>query len=184
MKHPTKAELLEYEDLSSGTAGDRYIADHLAECSQCRAVHAANRHFREALRLIPPEKTSPVFTPGVLKRLGIPEAPSLWWIFLRNFAPILAAVVIVLTVITVGSMAGGGTDANVQRTLLDYGKMEDAVRVAWGGASGWIADLLKTHLPFVFVKDSSWLTAYLVVLFVGIALLDRYIFGPLLRRRR
>lgn len=182
MNHPSMEDLYEYADGQMPAGDARVVAGHLETCPRCRGEVESVLRLAEAVRRMPGESPSPSFTRDLLRRLGIAEPVSVWWIFLRNFAPVLVAVVIVFVVLTIVSTGDPG--GNIQKGLFDYGRVEGALKEVTETAAGGLAALLKNALVSTVGTDSAWLAAYLVALFLGIGLADRYLFGPLLRRRR
>jgi len=183
MNHPPQQELFEYTDGALDGARAADIASHLAVCAGCRDARGAILMVEGAVRLLPPELPSRAFTRKLLNRIGLKESTPLWWLFLRNFAPILAAGIVAAVIITLGSAASGGTEPSVRKSLFDAGPVMETVRGAVDGFSAWTARVAAEYLSFTLGKDAFSLTMFLCFLFGGIGLLDRFLFGPLLRRR-
>ena len=112
-----------------------------------------------------------MFTLKLLIRIGLKESTPLWWLFLGNFAPILAARIVALVIMTAGSAASGGAERSVQKSLFDTGLVMEAVRGAVDGVSAWTGGIAAKYLSFILGKDAFSLTMFLCFLFGGIGML-------------
>jgi len=184
MNHPSQTELLAY---AGRTIDDRRGAQldlHLTECERCRNAARAMAAVEGALHRLPPERPSAAFTRGVLSRIGIRETTPLWWLFFRNFAPILAAAAVAGFIMTLGN---GGGNAGARPTsgnpLFDAGLVGTALRDGLDAFTAWTGGLVsKLHADHVGT-DSVRLTLFIACLFAGLGLLDRFVLGPRLRRK-
>jgi anti-sigma factor RsiW len=183
MNHPAEQELFDYADGLLGPSRSALIRSHLEECSRCRAAVGAAVAVSGALRRIGPERPSPQFTGRLLNRLGLQEATPLWWLFLRNLAPLLVAAGVAGTLLVLGGGGEGTQGGSAQKSLIDVPRIAAAVREAVGTVSAWTTGLFTSHVSFSLGRDALSQTVYLALLFAAIALLDRYVLGPMLRRR-
>ncbi len=183
MNHPTQQELLEYAVSEPGDPRFAETAGHLSLCPRCRSALGAVRAVEKALHRLPVEHPSPEFTRKLMRRLGLRESTPIWWMFLKNFAPVLAAGLVAAAVVTLGSPTPGGAGPEVRNPLFDTRSVTDAVRLAVDGFSGWTAAIASKYLSFTLGPDASSLVMFLCILFAGIGLLDRFLLGPMLRRK-
>lgn len=184
MNHPGWQELIEY---AGRTIADRRGAEidlHIAECARCRDACRALAAVEGALHRLPVERPHPGFTRGVLSRVGLREETPLWWLFLRNFAPILVAGAVATVVIALGAGGGGaGTDPSAWKSLFDAGPVGDAIGGAAAAVTAWTGGIAAKIVPIPVDGDATNLTIFLAGLFAGIGLLDRYVLQPMMRRR-
>jgi anti-sigma factor RsiW len=185
MNHPTQQELLDYAGRTIDEHRGAEILLHLAACDRCRAAASAMSAVEGALHRLPVERPSASFTAGVLARIGIRESTPLWWLFFRNFAPILVAGCVAGTVMMLGAGGDGAAQGSPSgNSLFD----PTPVRVAVGGAmdamSAWMGRMVSTYASIRVANDSMNQMIFIACLFAGIGLLDRFVFGPLVRRRR
>jgi anti-sigma factor RsiW len=185
MNHPSHQELLEYAGRTAFERRGAEIEIHLAQCPRCRGSVSAMSAIEGALRRLPVERPSAKFTAGVLARIGIRETTPLWWLFFRNFAPILVAGIVAGTIMMLGD-GGGGTPAGAPagNPLFDAGPLRHAIAAALDAFTAWSGRAASTIGSVRVANDSMNLTIFIAGLFAGIGLLDRFVFGPLLRRRR
>jgi hypothetical protein len=184
MNHPSWQELTGY---AGRTIDDRRGAEidlHIAECARCRDACRALEAVEGALHRLPVEHPSAGFTRGVLSRVGLREETPLWWLFLRNFAPILVAGVVAAAIIALGAgESGEGTEPSAWKSLFDAGLVGDAIGGAAAAVSAWTGSAAAKLVPITVGGDAANLTIFLVCLFAGIGLLDRYVLQPMMRRR-
>lgn len=185
MNHPTQQELLEHAARTIAGRRREEIDLHLAECDRCRSISRAMSAVEGALHRLSLDRPAAAFTAGVLARIGIRESTPLWWLFLRNFAPILAAGIVAGTVMTLGAGGGGaGTGSPAGNPLFDAGPVRNAIGTALDLFTEWMGRMASATGSIRIANDSMNLAIFIACLFAGIGLLDRYVFGPLLRRRR
>ena len=187
MNHPKIDTLYEYVDLVLSDATRFAIEEHLAMCPQCRLRVEGMRRMDAALRRIPREEISPDFTSRVVKKLGPHESESVSWKILKSLAPVAALTIVMIVVYGVLNLTGA-FDATGS-----LGQQDNAAHVAlrgvgdgfWKGVAvmtGWLRDLL----PFLFSQNvtSGGLALYVAVIFGIVGVLDKYLFMPMVRKRR
>lgn len=182
MNHPSERELLDYAAAAPGDQSASGIGRHLDECARCRAVARSFSAVEGALHRLPVDRPSPDFNRALFSRLGIREAASIWWLFLRNFVPILMAGTLAIVVISLGP--GGGAGSTGQNSLFDMAAVRAWIRAAVDASAVWTAGAAEKIAPGRFGGDAAKLTVFLACLFAGIGLVDRFLLQPMFRRRR
>jgi len=183
MTHPTSEELLELTQQGTDPELSARLNAHIAVCERCAALRSAMGRVEGALTSLRAESPSRGFERRVLRALGLKEAGSLWWTFLKNFAPILVAGIVILSIVAFGSDASGSAGGFTGNSVVDGEKIRGVVSDALGGFSTGIGDVVRKYVSPLFTNGSVPLTLYLVFLFAGIGLLDKYVIGPIFRRR-
>ncbi len=183
MTHPTSQELLELTQRGADPELSARLRAHIAVCERCAALQSAMGRVEGALNSLRAESPSRAFERNVLRVLGLKEAGSLWWTFLKNFAPILVAGIVMLSIVSYGSNASGSAGRFTGNPVVDGEKIRGVVSDALGGFSTGVGDVVRKYVSLLFSGGSVPLTLYLVFLFAGIGLLDKYLIGPIFRRR-
>ncbi len=183
MNHPGQQELFEYAGGGTAPARSAEIGVHLAACERCRNAADAIRRMDAALRSLPLEQPSPAFTRNLLNRLGLRESNPLWWMFLKNLAPVVAAALVAVVIITVGSAASGDSRPLVGTSLFDTAPLAGFFRGGLEAFTAWSEDAAARYLSSPLGGDTVFQIVFLALFLAGIGLLDRYLLGPLLRRR-
>jgi len=176
MTHATRQDLLHLIQSSVDPALKSRLNAHIALCETCAATYRAMDRVEQALASWPPESPSPGFQRSVLKKLGLKEVGSLWWTFLRNFAPVMVAGIVVGLVLAFGSDSTGDAGqftGNIQRVVA--GALADFTSAVGG--------IIRTRVSPLVTGGSSGMTVVLLFLFAGIGLVDKYIIGPMFKRR-
>ena len=141
------------------------------------------KQIETALRSIPHEQVSPNFTQRVMERLRIRESHSFVWSIFKNIAPLLGLFIIIGIVYSVlkftGMLEGSGVDESITATQSAYNSVSTEVSTGVSAFNG----RLKNLFPFLYAKSSYSLTVFLIVLFIIVALLDKFIFIPIFKKR-
>ena len=178
MNHLTEHELQECLD----HAGEAE-AQHLRGCAACRERLSAFQRVEDVLRRVPAERAPGNFTNVVLKRLRISESTSFSWSFFKNLAPGIALVlvfgVIVIALQMSGALSGTQVGESAQLTKNIYGNVSGGVATGVTAFNSWV----RTYLSFAFANSSYGITMFLIIFFSAIALIDKFILMPHLRRR-
>jgi hypothetical protein len=131
------------------------------------------------LRRVPLERPSPALARAVLARIAGAETPSWVYTLLKNVAPLVALMLVLVAVYAV--LGSSGAPAQVQGTgesARSMFRLADEYGAAGiRGFNAWCA----AHLAFA--KGSGGLATFLVFFLGGVALVDRYILMPRFRRR-
>jgi hypothetical protein len=183
MTHPSREELLSLTQRGADPALVSRVNAHIAVCGRCAATRRAMGRVEEALTSLRPESPSPGFQRSVLKKLGLTEAGSIWWTFMKNFSPVLVAGIVVGSIVAFGSGTTGGGWRIPENSPVDGEKI---LTFGAGVLSGWtsaVGGFFRAVLPSLMEEKSMGLTLTLILIFAGIGLVDRYIVGPLFRRR-
>jgi hypothetical protein len=118
-----------------------------------------------------------------MEQLGIGEASPIAWSVMKNIAPIVALVLVTGIVYVVlkltGSFEATGVGQSITATQSVYNSVSNRISTSISTFNSW----MKTLLPFLYAKSSYGMTVLLLVLFGVVAIVDRYIFAPMLRRR-
>ena len=183
MNHLTLETLQEYLDGLTDDETRGKIEMHIQSCTACSDEMKLLRSLDASLKNIPPEKTTPNFTVRVIKQLGIRESPSIVWLIFKNLAPLLGLVAIISVIYGVlkftGSLDSSGVGESVIATQSAYDSVVNGISTGISAFSGW----MKNAFPFLYTKSSYSLTVFLGVLFIIVALLDKFVFMPIVRRR-
>ena len=183
MNHLTSTQLQEYADGFTDVQICSEIEVHLQTCAECTTKLKAFRQIGSALRKLPLDDASTDFTQMVMAQLKIKDSPSFIWSIFKNLAPILGLVLVVGIVYTALKLSGvydsSGVGESVKATQSVYNQVGNSVSNGISTFNGW----LKNLFPFLYTKSSYGLAAFLVVLFIIVALLDKFVFMPMVRRR-
>jgi len=183
MNHLTSTQLQEYADGSANAQIRDDIEIHLQTCAECTAKYKAIRQIDSALRKLPLDDASPDFTQTVMARLKIKESPSIIWSIFKNLAPLFGLIIVVGIIYAALKISGvydnSGLGESVQATQSVYNQVGNSVSSGISTFNGWLENLF----PFLYTKSSYGLTAFLVVLFIIVALLDKFVFMPMMKRR-
>lgn len=183
MKHLTSDQLQEYVDGFIDPRHRNEIDLHLHTCDECGGKMKSLRLFGSSLKNIPLERVNPNFTLRVMERLGIKESPSFVWSIFKNLAPLLGLFIVIGIVYGVlkftGMLEGSGVGKSITATQSAYNSVATEISTGVSAFNG----LLKNLFPFLYAKSSYGLTAFLFVLFIIVALLDKFIFVPMFKKR-
>ncbi len=180
MNHLSQEEL---QDHAGGDLPDERAAAaadlHLRTCAECARRIDHFRALERALRSMPLERASEDLSRTVLKRLGIREGQSWLFTLFMNFAPLLALLAVLAVVhFILGRQPAGAPGQNSGegvRTLFQFADKYSAVGIQ--SVNDWVGKYLA------FMKGRGGLTGFLILFLGAIALLDKYIVMPLIRRR-
>ena len=179
MKHLTPLQLLEYRD---GLRGDEEEL-HLPTCQECSEKLRALQWVEEAIQRVELEKVSPNFTERVMTRLGVKESPSLAWTIFQNLAPLFALLIVVGIVAAAFQLTGAYQSSDVQQSARQaqsvYNEISGGIATGIEALNGW----LKQYASFAFAESTTGLTIFLIAFFAGTALLDKFLFVPLRKRK-
>jgi anti-sigma factor RsiW len=183
MNHLTLEMLQEYLDGLTDDDTRNKVEMHIQSCTVCSDEIKLLRSLDSSLKNIPHEKASPNFTIRVIKQLGIRESPSIVWLIFKNLAPLFGLVAIISVIYGVlkftGSLDSSGVSESVAATQLAYDSVADGISTGISAFSGWV----KNTFPFLYTNKHYTLTAFIAVLFIIVALLDKFVFMPIVRRR-
>jgi anti-sigma factor RsiW len=179
MNHLTSDQVQEYVDgaLSSD------VELHLRGCSLCQSRVNAFRTIDRSLRSLPLEEASPKFTERVLRELGLRSTPSFTWLFFRNLAPFLAltfvAGVLILALKVTGKFDSTELGQTSVATQEVYKQVGGGVSTGLQAFNSWVGN----YLSFAFAKNTYGLTAFIFIFLGGIALLDKFLIMPMMKKR-
>lgn len=156
---------------------------HLRMCPQCQQTMTNYKQAERALHNVSLEKVSSNFTMKVMRQIGLKEPSSFAWSLSKNIAPIFALVLVVgiaLAVVKFSDLFGGPEIAGqVTDTQSAYHNIGQEVKGGMTALNEWIS----TYMSFAFAKNRYGLTAFILIFFGCIALLDKYLIMPMMRRR-
>lgn len=179
MNHPTMQQLLDYID---GLRKNE-IELHIRTCADCRAKVHTITNMERAIRQFPFDEPSAEFTLRLIRRLGIRKSVSLGWIIARNLAPVVAlsfiVVVLVLVFKVTGTFAGSNIGEPVTMTETFVTSLNNSVSAGVNSFSLW----MEKFFPFAFSKQNYGFTALVVVVLGVVAMLDKFVFAPIWRKR-
>lgn len=181
MNHLTPNQL---QDYAEGVAMDRNNLEiHVRRCPDCMAKLDTIRKLDTVLRSVPLDRVSTSFTEKVMKQLGIKEAPSFAWTIFKNLAPLFALTLVVGIALVAlkfsGVFQGTGVGQSVEASRSVYTSLSSNIAVGVTTFNGWLARIF----PFAFAKSRYGLTVFLIAFFGVIALMDKFIFMPMIRKR-
>lgn len=184
MNHPMDSQIEEYAGGSLPAGMSHEIESHLNGCPSCRAKVASMRLLEHSLRDLPLEEPGAGFTERVLRRLGLAEGGSLAWRIITNLAPLMSLFLIGIILYIAMNLAGTLGTPQVQSSL-------DSINAVYRGLGDNISQGINAfrsftaqNLPFLANHESRGMVLFLVLLFAGVALIDRYLVMPLMTRRR
>jgi hypothetical protein len=118
-----------------------------------------------------------------MRRLGLKSAPSIAWVMFRNLAPALAllavSVIAVLAMKYFGTFEGSDLQQSTSSIQRVSGTVSSELAKGIDAFDAW----LGTYLSFAFAKTSYGLTAFLVFFFGVVALVDKFVLMPMMRKR-
>src|SRR5207249_3312377 len=130
--------------------------------------------LEDALRRIPPEEVADDFADRTLRRLGIRPRSPFAWNLVKNFAPVVALVIVGAAVVAVLYVTGVLGETQAVRT-------EGPARQAYEGVSEHIANgvnsfntWMNAYLSFAFAKNTYLLAAFVAGFFAAVALVDKF----------
>jgi anti-sigma factor RsiW len=183
MNHFTSTQLQEYADGYYDTEKSDELELHLQSCTECATNIKVFIRIDSALRKLPLDEVSTDFTQHVMARLSVKESSSVTWSIFKNLAPLLGLVIIVGIVYGVlkftGMLEGSGVGESITATQSVYNSAAAQISNGVSAFNAWVKNLF----PFLYTKSSYGLAAFLVVLFIIVALLDKFVFMPMIRRR-
>jgi len=182
-QHLSEEELQRCVDTSIEPGRRNEIDLHIRNCPGCRSRFQAAQRLDMTLRQIPLDSLSVDFTERVVRRLGLKETPSFAWVFARNLAPVLGLTLVVGALVIALNYAGGFHSSGIQETVTTGQSIYHSMAEKTSGGISAFNSLLTQYLPFAFARDAYSLTTFLIAFFGAIALLDKFIFAPMLRRR-
>ena len=183
MEHITEQILQEFIEKRLSSQETRIVSSHLSGCSSCNEQMKSYSLLHRTIKQIPLEKVSSDFTTQLLKKLNIKEAPSFLWNLLTNIAPLL--LITVVLVILVGALQVSGAlntpevSNSIQLTQKAYSVVSDGLTSGSQTVNSW----LNTLFPFKFASEGLTFTIFLICFLSAIALLDKFLFIKLLRKR-
>ena len=181
MNHPTPEQLYDLIDGDTEATSRNAVEAHLRDCPECRKTVGGFKWLGEAIRRAPLERAPEEFTRKVMKELE--ESSSLAWTILKNLAPFVALLIVaglVLIILQVsGSFDGSGVQESVRATQSFIDRAGNGASSGITALNGW----LGTYFSFAFARSSYGLTVFLIALFGAIALLDKFLFMPRMKRR-
>ncbi len=183
MNHPTFIQLQEYLDTGQTGLSNSDISMHLRSCKECGERVASLREMDKAIRNAGRERVSAQFTQRVMKQLGIEYPASFAWYFFRNLAPLFALSVIVGIIFIVFQLSGTFQNPHVQQSV-------SSAQSLYGKTSGTLSEYLERfnegvqkYFSFAFAKNTYGLTLFMVLFIGAVALLDRYLLIPMMKRK-
>jgi hypothetical protein len=182
MSHPSEYQLQQFIDKILDEEQGRSISLHLLSCVPCAQRVRRLERMETLVKRSLTERAPAGISENVLNRLGIHEAPSFAWTILKNLAPVFGLVIIGVVVFLVFKVTGRLEDPAIQSSLQAgqsvYAKIGQSLTSGIGAFNHW----MKTYIPFAFAGNSGLLTAFITLFLLAIALLDRFIFAPMMRK--
>ena len=156
---------------------------HLRQCSPCQSKMRAYKKLDRTLRSVPLDEPPQNFTQRVMQQVGVRQLPSFSWTLFKNLAPLFALTLVAGIAFVALRMAGVFEGTEVQQSTNAAQTIYDQVgRSVSGGVqafNGWMAK----YFSFAFAKSSYGLTAFILIFFGVIALLDKYLIMPMMKRK-
>ena len=183
MNHPDDMTLQEYSDSTLDRATRDALDNHLRLCEACGSKLRALRLLDAHLRQLPPDRAEEDFTRRVLASLRIDPAPSVYWSIAKYLAPVLSLILVLAVVYAVFYFSGAvkGPE-NGQPVGKVWAKGEHAGNIATDGLHALNAFGGK-YFSFAFAKGNLELTVFLLAVFAGAAVLDKYLLIPMMKKR-
>jgi len=179
MKHLTMQQVSDYgEGITSPE-----VESHIRTCQQCRAALRLQDRIENAFRRIPTEEVPDDFADRTLRRLGIRAHSPFAWNLLKNFAPVVALVLVggaVFAVLYYTGVLGGTQEVGITTPAAQpHGSLSHQLSNGVSSFNRWI----NTYLSFAFAKNTYAMTAFVAGFFAAIALVDKFVLMPLMRKR-
>ena len=179
MRHLTRQQIRDHAERISPPE----VASHLRECEECRSAVRFDEDIARALRQLPLEEVPDGFADVTLRRLGITPGSSFAWNLLTNFAPVFGLVLVGAAVFGVlwysGVLGETGTAGAAGQAQPQLDSFSRQLTGSVSALNAWI----NTYLSFAFARNRYLLTTFIIVLFAAVAVLDRYVLMPILRKR-
>jgi hypothetical protein len=175
MKHLSAQELQDYAE----GARENEQELHLRMCGECGKRLDSLRALERALRALPSDRPSRNFTANVLQRAGVRESATFAWVMLKNLAPLVALTIVIGIVLAVLTMTGVLQSADVREVPATTKQISGAMASGIHAMNGW----MMKYFPFAFAKSTYGLTLFILVFFAAVALIDKHIFMPMMKRK-
>ncbi len=179
MNHLTSQQIQEYLEKRATNE----IELHLGGCRQCRRKADAAGMLERTLRSIPLEKAPPGFTERIVEQLGIRQRASFSWFLFKSLSPILALTIVAAIVFAVFKFTGAWHETELQQTATVtqtvYNQIGGSVNEGLQTFNGW----MTKYFSFAFAKNTYGLTTFILIFFGVIALLDKYVLMPMMKKK-
>ena len=168
----------EYTDglLAGNTLNEMEI--HFRECPACSEKVKVLRSLENSLRLLPLEQPGTDFTRAVMKRLKISDSPFFIWNISTHLAPLITLIITVMILYLVMQWTGTTQTTEVQSSF-------DVTRAAYQGVSekvslglSAIKAFIQQNISVIPGGKSPQMVLFLLLLFVGVGLVDKYLLMP------
>ena len=180
--HLTESDLRTFLDIEVASPERNARAQHLKTCAQCRQHLSSMRALDRVIRKSMHEKAPVVLTANILRELRIEEAPGMAWKMLQYMAPVFALLLIGGIVFTVFRLTGTIHQTDIQSSFSigrnAAGRFGSAVTAGSTSLNTWA----KSYLHFAFAGKALTLTIFLLCFFGAVAIMDKFLFVPMLRR--
>ena len=178
MKHLTSKQIYE---LSTGMASTS-LESHLRHCRECQSRMLRVKNVDAALRRGLIERASPSFTENILRQIGTRPAPSYTWTVLKHLAPAMALAVVAGIAIGVLEYFHVFQASELQQPATGMQSAYDHLASQMGEGVKAFNHWMAKYFSFAFAANSYGLTAFIVCLFGFIALVDKFIITPMMRK--
>ena len=183
MNHFSFTRLQEYADGLLNKTISEEIALHVRTCHECNKKMEVLKSIELSIRKIPLENASDDFTERVMNRLGVERVSGFAWEVLKTLAPVISLAFLSGVIYAVFHYTGMFRDSDVQHSVKATESVYNSIsNNLFNGVTGFNS-LIGKYIPFANQKEHYWLTAFLVLLFGAVALLDKYIVMPTMRKR-
>ena len=156
---------------------------HIAQCAACSARIGELKRVDTALRSLPADRTTEEFSEKVMRRLGVRTSSSIAWILFKNLAPavalLLVSVIAVVTLNYFGAFEGSGIGESATKLQSASGWLTSELSKGTAGLTQW----LEKYFPFAFGRTSYGLTVFIVFFLAVVAVVDKYLLMPMMRKR-
>lgn len=173
------------EQVDEAAAGGRsaQFEHHLHACAECQARVRVAKRLDGVLRRMPLDRAGPGLADTILTQIGIGPAPPLAWTLLKNLAPIIALTVVTGIAILVLRYFGVFQGSELQQSTA-------GVQSIYSQTTGHIAEGVKVfngwmgkYFSFAFARTTYGLTAFIGCFLGAVALFDKYVLMPKLRKK-
>ena len=180
MNHFSSIQFQEYLDGVLDETISKNIRLHLETCLECSAKMKSLKEFELLLRNMPLEHTSNKFTERVMSKLGIEETPHFVWEFFKNLAPVVALALLIGILYVVFQYTGAFQNSHMQQSS---GSVYNTLTNTMRDGVAVYKDFTEKYLPFFYQRTTSLLILFSVVFFGAVALLDKYLLVPMMKRK-
>ncbi len=183
MNHFSLSQIQEYADGILNEASSKELEIHLKTCNECSIKMAVLKNIEVAIRTVPLVYAQSNFTQRVMSKLSTEEVSDFAWGILKSLAPIISLAFLVGIIFVLFQYTGLLQNSEVQQTIHASKSIYSVSTSKITESVSMLNIWLQKYIPFVYQKTHYWMTTFIFLLFIIVALLDKYIIMPMIRKR-